>query len=83
MDGLARAPGRDAAVAALARGIMPHHADAALARLRTIRDPKRQHEAFYRAWSQWAAGDRRDAAVRWRDSASLSSDERQFLIRGP
>lgn len=82
VDALPQNPKRDAAVAALARAIMPHDAGAALTRLRTIRDPNKQREAFHRAWLQWSANDR-DAAVRWRDAASLTPAERQILGSGP
>lgn len=79
VDGLTKDPKRDAAVAALGRAIMPHDANAALARLRTIRDPKQQREALYAAWIQWSAVGGQGPAVRWRDSASLSPAERQLL----
>ena len=82
VDGLASDPKRDAALAALARAIMPHHPDEAVVRLPTIRDPKRQREALYLAWLQWFAGTDRAAAARWRDSARLSPAEREFLVRG-
>jgi hypothetical protein len=81
-DGLANDSKRDAVVAAVVRAIMPHDANAALTRLRTIHDPKQQRETFYAAWRQWAAHGGRSAAERWRDSADLSPAERQLLISG-
>jgi hypothetical protein len=73
---------RDVVVAAFAQYLIRDRPDEALARIRTISGPEKQREALYNAWIHLPE-DRQESALRWLETANVSSDERELLLHGP
>jgi hypothetical protein len=82
LDGMPADDKRDAVTAAYAKLIIQERPDEALTRIRTMTGLKQQRDALQTAWMHWMFQGR-EPALKWLETATIFSEERELLIHGP